>query len=581
MLRRAPILVFFMALAMLISCTPQNAGPDVVRVHFSDGTPKMIGYDGSTALNGSVSIDSYRVGVQPSGGSVTYSEWFDGETNTYDITGLVIGGSYTISVDGAIAMKEGDPVVISKASSPYTVQSGTNDVYLELSDFVDGEAESLTVTLTPPTSADDASAVTYKGSLQTMAGVEQATAVASGTTLTFTSADHDLTAGLYLLTVTATEGEREWKATDVVRLLPGLPATGTMAFKGEDGVDVDVSFDDQMGRVIMFAGEDGVSMDGTEVTVTAGSAVVVDFTGTDAGTDDVTMRIYVNGIQLTEGSGYTKSGAVYTLDSTVKGFVEGRNVVTFMASNGKPFGVGSMDYIVNLEEVKQINIVPGGAIDLRGIDVVRVTIYPSEADIPKAQFVDPNMTAFTFELTCDDFYVFSDFESTFESENGYKFGIDGRLLVTSSGPNQGVSYTENELLPIPKRAGGTIVFQIGQYSSIEDLAGSCSFLIKKADDDMIPATMAPVLIQDEIGAYQIVHPVEGMEYRYERYGSSGGGTIDLSTVKDPTTTSLLWPGDGVHPSSFMSGGGSYVIKIRGFKDGVTTEVGYVSYVGVN
>ena len=355
MLRRAPILVFFMALAMLISCTPQNAGPDVVRVHFSDGTPKMIGYDGSTALNGSVSIDSYRVGVQPSGGSVTYSDWFGGETNTYDITGLVVGGSYTISVDGAIAMKEGDPIIISKASSPYTVKSGTNDVYLELSDFVDGEAESLTVTLTPPSSADDASAVTYTGSLQSMAGVEQASAAASGTTLTFTSADHDLTAGLFLLTVTATEGDREWKATEVVRLLPGLPATGTMAFKGEDGVDVDVSFDDQMGRVIMFAGEDGVSMDGTEVTATVGSDVAVDFTGTDAGADDVTMRIYVNGIQLSEGAGYTKSGAVYTLDSTVKGFIEGRNVVTFMASNGKPFGVGSMDYIINLGDVKLVS----------------------------------------------------------------------------------------------------------------------------------------------------------------------------------------------------------------------------------
>ena len=373
MLRRAPILVVFMALAMLISCTPQNAGPDVVRVHFSDGTPKMIGYDGSTALNASVSIDSYRVGVQPSGGSVTYSDWFGGETNTYDITGLVIGSSYTISVDGAIAMKEGDPVIISNASSTYTVQSGTNNVYLELSDFVDGEAESLTVTLTPPSSADDASAVTYTGSLQTMAGVEQAAAAAAGTTLTFTSADHDLTAGLYLLTVTATEGEREWKATEVVRLLPGLPATGTMAFKGEDGVDVDVSFDDQMGKVIMFAGEDGVSMDGTEVTVTVGSEVVVDFTGTDAGTDDVTMRIYVNGIQLTEGAGYTKSGAVYTLDSTVDGFVEGRNVVTFMASNGKPFGVGSMDYIVNLKELKQLvikdfSLVPGYWIQFTFLD---------------------------------------------------------------------------------------------------------------------------------------------------------------------------------------------------------------------
>lgn len=186
------------------------------------------------------------------------------------------------------------------------------------------------------------------------------------------------------------------------------------------------------------------------------------------------------------------------------------------------------------------------------------------------------MTPFTFELTCDDFYVFSDFESTFESENGYKFGIDGRLLVTSSGPNQGVSYTENELLPIPQRAGGTIVFQIGQYSSIDDLAGSCSFLIKKADDAMIPATMAPALIQDEIGAYQIVHPVEGMEYHYE-LDSNSKETVEVSSVSDPTEASPVWPNDGIHPSSFTSGGGfSYVIKVRGFKDGIQTEVGYVS-----
>ena len=479
MLRRAPILVVFMALAMLISCTPQNAGPDVVRVHFSDGTPKMIGYDGSTALNGSVSIDSYRVGVQPSGGSVTYSEWFDGETNTYDITGLVIGGSYTISVDGAIAMKEGDPVVISKASSPYTVQSGTNDVYLELSDFVDGEAESLIVTLTPPTSADDASAVAYTGSLQTMAGVEQASAAASGTTLTFTSADHDLTAGLYLLTVTATEGDREWKATEVVRLLPGLPATGTMAFKGEDGVDVDVSFDDQMGRVIMFAGEDGVSMDGTEVTATVGSEVVVDFTGTDAGTDDVTMRIYVNGIQLTEGAGYTKSGAVYTLDSTVEGFVEGRNVVTFMASNGKPFGVGSMDYIVNLEEgVKTFlfidndsNTVPDGydfsyedsfVTDFDQVDEAQV-VYSFGMYAPQAKVWGKTTDTLGFAYNGSKTYRVSDinisiavgegFETQYVSlKDGYEFGKNTIVSIWAGNAD-------------PAAGGVTVTFTVTEVSS--------------------------------------------------------------------------------------------------------------------
>lgn len=449
MLRRAPILVVFMALAMLISCTPQNAGPDVVRVHFSDGTPKMIGYDGSTALNASVSIDSYRVGVQPSGGSVTYSDWFGGETNTYDITGLVIGSSYTISVDGAIAMKEGDPVIISNASSTYTVQSGTNNVYLELSDFVDGEAESLTVTLTPPSSADDASAVTYTGSLQTMAGVEQAAAAAAGTTLTFTSADHDLTAGLYLLTVTATEGEREWKATEVVRLLPGLPATGTMAFKGEDGVDVDVSFDDQMGKVIMFAGEDGVSMDGTEVTVTVGSEVVVDFTGTDAGTDDVTMRIYVNGIQLTEGAGYTKSGAVYTLDSTVDGFVEGRNVVTFMASNGKPFGVGSMDYIVNLKELKQLvikdfSLVPGYWIQFTFLDEENNFIDLSSNDCTIYMLAGTADDALAISKEKLISHPFSEFIINSSDESGYYIleNVSGEIETVSplNGFKEGIKY---------------------------------------------------------------------------------------------------------------------------------------------
>ena len=337
-------------LIVLVSCTLGNQEPDVVRIQFSDSTPKLIGYDGSLSLDGSDSIDTYRVGITDPQGTLTYSEWLS-DTGYYEISGLIIGDTYTFTVDGAISMASGEPAIIATESVSHKVVSGTDTVTIALDEFVQAEATNLTVTITPP--EDATGPITYTGVLTAPDGTgEIARTSTTSTTLTFEASNHDLTAGVYLLTVTADNGKDSWKAADAVRLLPNLPASGSISYIAKDAVNSDITIDDQTGHIIRFVRPDGTSPADEEASSWIGGTVTIDLSDTDA--TGSTYRVFVNGTELASTAWTVTSDVITLCPTAAMGFIDGRNVVTIFADNGTLFGKGSMDFGVEIGEAPDV-----------------------------------------------------------------------------------------------------------------------------------------------------------------------------------------------------------------------------------
>lgn len=393
-------------LIVLVSCTLGNQEPDVVRIQFSDSTPKLIGYDGSLSQDGSVSIDTYRVGITDPQGTSTYSEWLS-DTGYYEISGLIIGDTYTFTVDGAISMASGEPAIISTEAVPHKVVSGTDTVIITLDEFVQAEATSLTVTITPP--EDAIGTITYTGVLAAPDGTgEIARTSTTSTTLTFDASTHDLTAGVYLLTVTADDGTDSWKAADAVRLLPNLPATGSISFIAQGAVDSDITIDDQTGHIIRFVRPDGTSPADEDTSSWIGGTVTIDLSDTDAAGS--TYRVFVNGTELASTEWAVASDVITLSPTEAMGFIDGRNVVTIFADNGTLFGKGSMDFGVEIGEV-----------------------------VKTFSFVDSDSSNFVpdeYDFSYEDSFV-TDFDQVNNAEVVYSFGeyapqskAPGRLMGT-------------------------------------------------------------------------------------------------------------------------------------------------------
>ena len=332
--------------SLLASCAEPEAGfheQGTVTIHISDDTPKLIGYDGSGAIGGSSSINAFRVKVtRLSTGAAIESSWIMTPMDSWTISGLAVGEQYSFHAEGAIAMEDGTYALISSATETRNITENLADITVSLSALDTAEAESISVTVSRPEKAEGS--VSISASMMDLSGSEifslsgSIAADGSAAVITATKDQQDLIPGLYVMTVTAEDqAGGYWKASDAVRLLPGLPASGLISFTKEDGIDAEIGISDQMGHVIDFEG----MPEEIEVPIGGTLRITVPYDSADA---DDRIWFYVNGTEITDTVLPTRieSDAGYTYLIPTDLMVKGRNVLTIMVYNGLPYGGGSV-----------------------------------------------------------------------------------------------------------------------------------------------------------------------------------------------------------------------------------------------
>lgn len=354
-------LSFILFLMMLISsCTDPKVThvPGTVTVHISDTLAKTIGYDGEGAVDGSKDINGYLITVSEKEGDDSVSSgWIDSSNSSWTISGLRTGRTYVFSADAGIRMTDGTAVVISEAEDvTVDVTDTTSDVSLAFTLLRNAEAEYIELSITPPVNIT--APVTYSFSLDTLDGTE----IAAGTGLSadgsnklvLSKDDYDLSPGSRILQLTATGSDgNTWTVTDAVRLLPDLPARGTISFKAEDALDdIEIGIEDAGGEIIF----DGMN---TSVSATLGDTFTITLPeGILRGLEGEYWWLNANGVTIgspdVSGKGvtakYDASNATmeWTIATTDENWVAGQNILTIMVWDGTPFGAGSVNITVEL-----------------------------------------------------------------------------------------------------------------------------------------------------------------------------------------------------------------------------------------
>ena len=316
-----------------------------------DGTSKaLIGYDGTGAVDSETGITHYTIGVTASDGSVLLSpsSYLPSSSPTYMLTN-VISGTYTFTVAGYIEMTDGSYTNIAESSETLAVSPSKPEVEVVLDDFVSGVSKALTIDVVLP--QDFTGDGTYSGTLswEIREGVGLTGAVAgSGTeTLSWTDADTSKTITLYAdeaspltggrytfigtLTDSGTESVgTEKKAIEGVRILPGLPASGSISFQQTGITDSKVTVVDKLGNEIELTGSEGV------IDVNEDGSVSVTVTGLPEG---AAIHWYLNG----EETSATVDEDTYTLT----GLPGGDSLVEAIVVDGTTSGIGYIAFQCN------------------------------------------------------------------------------------------------------------------------------------------------------------------------------------------------------------------------------------------
>lgn len=329
----------------------ENAVIPSLTVRAVDGTSKaLIGYDGTGAVDSSESITHYTIGVKGSDGSVLLSPstHLPSSSSTYMLTN-VISGTYTFTVAGYIAMTDGSYTKIAESSETMAVSPSNPEVEVVLDDFVTGVSEELTIDVILP--QDFTGNGSYSGTLswEIREGVGLTGAVAdSGTeTLSWTDADTSktitlyageaspLTGGRYTFIGTLTDSGTESVGTDKkaiegIRILPGLPASGSISFLQTGITDSTVTVVDKLGNEIELTGSEGV------IDVNEDGSVSVTVTGLPEGS---AIHWYLNG----EETSAAVSGDTYTLT----GLPGGNSLVEAIVTDDTVSGIGYIAFQCN------------------------------------------------------------------------------------------------------------------------------------------------------------------------------------------------------------------------------------------
>ena len=307
---------------------------------------------------GNVDVSHYNVTVINDDEGLEESSGYIGKGEVFTVKEVPAGfwkakvDAYVLN-DGAVD-DDGYILVASAESEVALVEAGkkaTITVILEeLLDSLSGDVE---VTLLMPSVMDgEGTPFNYSYTISGMGsrtGWSYQSDIIPGTvsdgryTFTVDAEAAELLQGAYLLTVSVFDGDSEAssgiarKGVEVMRLLPGLSASGTISLDSQitstEGFEIEVI--DRIGDRIDLA-------DGAWNDEAASMAV-----GYDGDADDIS--VYIDGLPAAEGSYEVTSDGSASVSYTFKGLPGGRHVLTFIVDEpDTELGVGSLTVEVSI-----------------------------------------------------------------------------------------------------------------------------------------------------------------------------------------------------------------------------------------
>ena len=244
------VLMLAALLAVSVSCSPdaadiQERATLSVSISSSDNR-KTIAPD-----DPDIGVTHFRITISDGLGVNSVSDYIPAG-NSFIVSDLRIG-QWTISAEG-YAYVDSSYVLLAKGSTPVTLTAGENSVSVKL-EPVDAAAGDVSVSLLLPSSFGDGS-FSYWFWITDIDGnpvtISQETG-SSSSPLTGTAADgvgtfaiSGMMQGGYLLYATIRDGEgKEYSAVEAMRLIAGMPASGTVEFPD---TNLSVFFDFELNR---------------------------------------------------------------------------------------------------------------------------------------------------------------------------------------------------------------------------------------------------------------------------------------------------------------------------------------------
>ena len=308
--------VLIIAIAVLLafsSCSQaKNEIPGSVKsisVRIEDGTGAR-----TITPEGNVDITHYEITVHNDAENLHQKSGYLTKGSMFSVSNVPAGTWYAV-VDAYVYRQGNDPEyvkVASATSEPKAVTEGSSTtltVLLDSSSLLNDLSGSVTVTLKMPSAlVSEGTPFRYQYRIigMTDSGFSRESAILSGNTGADGSASvvidaetNSLVQGSYRLEITVFDGEDEAgstvvrKGVDVMRLLPGLPATGTIdlnSYEADQGFGITIT--DRIGNLLTpsLVGDGNLyeldSETGNSLTVTLSEPL----------TDNETIEWYVSGI---------------------------------------------------------------------------------------------------------------------------------------------------------------------------------------------------------------------------------------------------------------------------------------------
>lgn len=368
-----------MAVLLLAGCEQDNQMPvaRTLTVSVDDGTGAK-----TITPEGNVNVSHYVIGV--SNGEISQSSGMLTKGATYTVMNLPVG-TWTATVDAYVendAAADGYVQIATATSQPFELEAGKDtSVTVTLDTLLQTASGDVTITLKLPSVFEPGDRAYARWTLK---GTDREESIAwsqapellvsdDGTATLVLDADSlmgsgtgTLTQGVWTITVEVSDSRTVasqsivCKGVEVMRLLAGLPATGTIDLSGAGTGEGGLEIEDQTGGILEPGAVDVVAEEGVTTITVAYDEVPL----------DAEVRVFIDGEEISTS---TSTDTYYSVTDmtdgrvfSIYGLSTGEHDVMISFSDGTLTGTGSVTVKVWAKKTLAV----GDVVSVDGIEVL-------------------------------------------------------------------------------------------------------------------------------------------------------------------------------------------------------------------
>lgn len=335
--------ILMLMIALLgISCENRmGTSAETVSVSISVSVPgnaKTIGYDGSVdGVTGELtSIHlTLREGLTASGDIVTEADISVVNGTAMAVMKDILPGDFTIEADGYSGT-----VQLTHDTWSGRIDGGTGTVSIISGTLIDTPSGTVSVTPVLPTSVTGSVNVSWimKDMEETVKYTGTGTFTAGSSSPFVLESSTGFLPGRYVLEMSVTSGSNTISGIGIMRLLPGLPASGKVLMNGDSGSvgeALKLTLTDSTGKLIEMSPDSSeyILKDDTVVMTLSGFA-----------SEPSSILVYDGGNELGTEAAKAYEGGKMTV--TCSGIESGVHDITVIAADGTPSGIGSVTFTI-------------------------------------------------------------------------------------------------------------------------------------------------------------------------------------------------------------------------------------------